>query len=144
MAIKIDGIQKWCYANLDLIEESLQKNNKALVLISGASASGKSFASEILRDFLKDKGLTSTIISTDSYNIGISGIIVGKVKTNAFNGNLKNSEQIIKQVKDIIIDSSFDEKFCEKNLIKIKKACKHLIDKKDMNIFFKQSNSRIC
>ena len=34
---------KWIFANTDLAEEQLEKSSKALIIIAGASSSGKSF-----------------------------------------------------------------------------------------------------
>ena len=35
--------EKWIYANIDLAEEKLENHSKVLIVIAGASSSGKSF-----------------------------------------------------------------------------------------------------
>jgi len=141
MAVKTKGIQEWCYANLDLIEESLEKNKKAVVFVSGASASGKSYSCDILKEFLDKKNIPSLVLSIDNYNRGISGIIVNKVNKNLFNNSLKNVELITKTVKNTIINTSFENKFCDVNLMKIKVSCKNLIPNSQMNAFLNGLNN---
>ena len=50
MAFEYHHLDKWSYANLDLIEELLETSQKAIVLIAGASSSGKSYAARALEN----------------------------------------------------------------------------------------------
>lgn len=125
----------WKYANLDIVDEILETNKKAIILISGASSSGKSYSAKQLQKLLEENGHNCVIISTDSYNKGISGIIVDKVNKNYFNNNLENIEEIKKIIKNIIINTDFSEKFCKNDLLKIKKQIKPLINKNKIDLF---------
>ena len=125
----------WKYANLDIVDEILETNKKAIILISGASSSGKSYSAKQLQKLLEENRHNCVIISTDSYNKGISGIIVDKVNKNYFNNNLENIEEIKKIIKNIIINTDFSEKFCKNDLLKIKKQIKPLINKNKIDLF---------
>ncbi|MGD9901042.1 MAG: hypothetical protein AB7S44_00705 [Spirochaetales bacterium] len=106
-----------------------------VVLVAGASSSGKSYASAELKEYLQKRGLNSAILSTDSYNVGVSGIIVNKVNANVFNGSLQNIDLIKANVKNIIKNKDFDKKFDTLSLMQIKASCKNLIAEKDMGSF---------
>ena len=56
MSFEYHHLDKFGYANLDLCEELLESEKKAIVLISGASSSGKSFSAEYLRELLERNG----------------------------------------------------------------------------------------
>ena len=45
---------KWIFANTDLAEEQLEKSSKALIIIAGASSSGKSFLAASLKKAFED------------------------------------------------------------------------------------------
>lgn len=135
MPYETHHIDRWCFANIDLIGECLEKNNKAVVLIAGASSSGKSHVSQLLISELEKHNLRSTIISLDQYNYGLSGIIPNKVNENYFDGKLKNIDLIRKRIKDIIYFVDFDKKYSSEILSKIKIALSDLIDEKDMEKF---------
>ncbi len=127
MSFTFHHLDKWGYANLDLIEESLQKNEKALVIIAGASSSGKSYASIFLKQLLEAHGYNIISMSLDQYDIGLSGIVPNKVNLNFFDNSLENMVEIRKRIKDIIYDIPFDKKYDAKALKKIKEAVKDLI-----------------
>lgn len=129
------SVSKWKFYNLDRVEEILEKNKKAVILISGASSSGKSYSAKILQQMLSDQNYNSVVLSTDSYNKGISGIITDKVNENYFKNNLKNIEKIKEIVKQCIYNTDFSEKFNNNDLKNIKNKIKNLIDKKEINIF---------
>ena len=127
MAEEICGINEWNYKNLDLIEECFEHYKKACVLIAGASSSGKSFIGEELKGFLEGRGYKCCVLSTDSYNKGISGIIADKVNANYFNSALPNMPKIRQKIKDVIITADFEDKFSPENLEKIRPQLEGLL-----------------
>lgn len=135
MQLNVNDIETWCYANLDRIEELLQNGQKAVILVAGASSSGKSFACKALKEILLQNNIKSYTLSTDDYGKGISGIITNKVNENCFENKLANVKEIIGIIKTVITDSDFTEKFSENNLQIIKEKCKDLISPIEMQVF---------
>lgn len=135
MKLTFHHLDKWGYANLDLVEEAIQEGGKALVIISGASSSGKSYAAKYLQDLLKENGHNVISMSLDQYDIGLSGIVPNKVNLNFFDGSLPNMEAIKKKIKDVIYDIDFDKKYDEKALEKIRVAVKGLVSEDKMDRF---------
>lgn len=135
MPFTFHHIDKWGYANLDLIEETLEKEEKALVIISGASSSGKSFAAKYLESLLKDNGYKTITMSLDQYDIGLSGIVPNKVNENFFDGKLPRMEEIKSRIKDVIYDIDFDKKYDENALKKIRVALKGIVEDSLMDKF---------
>ena len=133
----ITDITKWCYCNLDLIEENKENKNKSVVLVAGASSSGKSFVSHYLKQFLLKHGLKSLIISTDDYNKGIAKNVFQIVNKKYYNNRICNEQEIVENIKNIIKNTDFNEKFNKNNLILIKKAIKRYINV-DINKFLDQ------
>ncbi len=133
-------IDKWAYANLDMIEEALEKKQKAIVFIAGASSSGKSYLARYLHDVLRQNGHRSVIISLDQYNRGLSGIIPDKVKDNYFDGYIDHLDEIKSIIKDIIIDIPFDKKYDEKALSLIKEKISGYFSESDLNNFLRGLN----
>ena len=134
---ELKSVSRWKYFNVDRVDEILENHKKAVILLSGASSSGKSYSAKILQQTLLECGYNSVVISTDSYNKGISGIICDKVNLNYFKNKLENIEKIKEIVKKCIINTDFNEKFNKNDLIKIKKQINNLIDKKDLDLFLK-------
>lgn len=135
MSFEYHHMDKWAFANLDLIEESLEKQKKAVVLISGASSSGKSFAAKYLAALLERSNHHACTISLDKYNFGLSGIIPNKVNLNDFDGKIANIEEIERKIKNVIIDVPFESKYDKPVLPKIEEAIKGLLPEKDMKKF---------
>ena len=131
----LKSLNRWKFFNLDRIEEILETQNKAVILICGASSSGKSFAAEELRILLEEYNLKTTVISTDNYSKGISGIICDKVNKNYFNNSLKNIGKIKEIVKNCIINTDFSEKFNKNDLFLIKNKINKLIEKNSLDLF---------
>lgn len=121
-------ITEWLYSNLDLIEECKEKKLKPIILIGGASSSGKSYTSKLLKNFLQEKGYKPIVLSTDNYNKGIAENIFDIVNKKYYGNNLKNKKQVVKEIKKIIITSDFELKFCKNNLKQIKNKCKNMLD----------------
>ena len=134
---EIKDVSRWCYCNLDLIEENREHGNKSVVLIAGASSSGKSFMSNYFKQFLLSKGIRSVIISTDDYNKGIAKNVFEIVNKKYYNGEIKNEKKIIEIIKKITKNTNFNEKFDKNNLILIKKGIKNYINV-DMLMFLKR------
>ena len=122
------SMNEWLYANLDFVEECKEKGLKLICLIGGASSSGKSFLSNQLQSFLLSNNLKSIIISTDNYNNGIAKNIFDIVDKKYYNGTILNKDKIVKIIKNVIISSTFENKFCDENLQKIESLCKVLIN----------------
>ena len=118
---------EWLYSNLDLIEECREKGLKPIILIGGASSSGKSYTSKMLKNFLSDKGLRTIIISTDNYNKGLAENVFDIVNKKYYGGSIKNRPQITNEIKKIIINCDFDSKFDKDNLAIIKNTCRNLL-----------------
>ena len=119
---------EWLYSNLDLIEECKEKGLKPIILIGGASSSGKSYTSKMLKNFLSDKGLRTIIISTDNYNKGLAENVFDIVNKKYYGGSIKNRPQITNEIKKIIINCDFDSKFDKDNLAIIKNTCRNLLN----------------
>lgn len=134
---EITDITKWCYCNLDLIEENKEIGNKSIVLVAGASSSGKSFVSSYLKQFLTKKGIKSVIISTDDYNKGIAKNVFQIVDRKYYNNTINNEHEIVENIKNITKNTDFNEKLNKNNLILIKKAIKKYISV-DIDRFLKQ------
>ncbi|HIU70729.1 MAG TPA: hypothetical protein IAC60_03985 [Candidatus Enterosoma merdigallinarum] len=135
--IVVHHVDKWGYCNLDLVEEVLEKEKKAIVLIAGASSSGKSFCADYLATMLKHNGHHAVTISLDKYNVGLSGIIPNKVNANYFSGGLKDMKTIRKRIKDIIYDVPFDKKYAPEVLDRIADSLSDVIDPSCMPTFLK-------
>jgi uridine kinase len=128
---------KWVSANIDLIEECLEKHDKTVVIIAGASSSGKSYCSSLLAQFLKAKGHHPLSISLDSYNFGLSGIISNKVNLHYFNNSLKDIRKIASDIKSVITDIPFDKKYDEEALVKIEPVIAKYFNDEDKEKFLK-------
>ncbi len=135
MALTFHHLDKWAYANLDLVEESIQKGGKALVIISGASSSGKSYAAQYLKSLLEENGHHTISMSLDQYDIGLSGIVPNKANLNFFDNSLPNMDSIKEAIKKVIYDIDFDKKYDEDALKKIRIALNGLIEEDKMDRF---------
>lgn len=130
-------LDKFISANSDLIEESLETNRKAVVLMAGASSSGKSYASQALLSSLNKKGHKAIIISLDQYDFGLSGIIPNKVNLNTFNNSLTDIEEIRERIKDVIYYVPFDRKYSPDVISKLRLSLCDLLPKGDLERFLK-------
>ncbi len=135
MALSIHHLDKWCFANLDLAEEVLESSPKAVVIIAGASSSGKSFSAEALRRINENHGHKAVVISLDKYNFGLSSIIPNKVNENSFGGKIANIKEIAKKIKPILLKYPFAEKYSKKCLLEISKAIEPLLKESDLPRF---------
>ena len=126
---------KWIFANMDLAEEQLEKRPKALIIIAGASSSGKSFLANSLKKSFEGKGKRCLTFSLDQYNFGLSGIIPNKVNLNYFHSSLEKMPQIRERIKNVIINIPFDKKYDLDVLPKIKDAIKDLLPEDKLDIF---------
>ena len=64
----------WC----EQIERQIKQKGKKIVLVAGASSSGKSYSSQVLCDYLCKNGIRAKVYSTDNYYKGVSRIITEK------------------------------------------------------------------
>lgn len=102
------------------IERGLN-DNKNIVLIAGASASGKSYMAESLKKYLEGNGLRVAQFSSDMYYKGISRIITEKTFLHnvEFVSYIDKCTTICDKVKDIICEYEFPEKFSTSNQVRI-------------------------
>lgn len=135
MAKELHHIDKWGFANVDFGEEILEKNQKALILIAGASSSGKSYGAVFLKQMLEKMGHKACIISLDQYNGGLSRIIPNKVNLNYFNSSIKDMGRIYSKIKPIIENVDFSSKYDETRLSLIKDALKDDFNESDLDKF---------
>ena len=98
--------------------------NGDLILIAGASSSGKSYGAVFLKQMLEKMGHKACIISLDQYNGGLSRIIPNKVNLNYFNSSIKDMGRIYCKIKPIIENVDFSSKYDETRLSLIKDALK--------------------
>lgn len=103
------------------------KNN--IILIAGASSSGKSYMASKLQDYLESKGVRVAQFSSDMYYKGISRIITEKTFLHniEFLSYSNKCDEIGSAVRKIIQDSPFPEKFCEDNFIAISNYLKSVM-----------------
>ena len=104
---KYEDKQKWISEIKRLVEE---KKCKAL-LLSGASAAGKTFMSEEVAKVLTDECKKVFIFSTDNFYKGITRNILDKAEKNFYNGHIENKAEIIDIVRNHTIDLQFQEKY---------------------------------
>lgn len=135
MAKELHHIDKWGFANVDFGEEILEKNQKALILIAGASSSGKSYGAVFLKQMLEKMGHKACIISLDQYNVGLSRIIPNKVNLNYFDSSIKDMGRIYCKIKPIIENVDFSSKYDETRLSLIKDALKDDFNESDLDKF---------
>lgn len=129
--------EKWIYANIDLAEEKLENHSKVLIVIAGASSSGKSFLSSSLSHEFQRRGKRCMTFSLDQYNYGLSGIIPNKVNLNYFNSSITNIEEISKKIKEIILDIPFESKYDDAAIEKIRGALVNLLPQNQLEKFLK-------
>lgn len=137
MAFKFHHLDKWCFANIDLAEEALEKHKKAVIVIAGASSSGKSFSAEALEKIMKVHGHKATTISLDQYNFGLSMIIPRKVNEHFFKGSLTNIAEIGKAIKPILLRYEFQHKYNEDCLKQISEVLPRFLKEDDIPTFLK-------
>lgn len=135
MANSIHHLDKWCFANLDLAEEILESSSRAVIVIAGASSSGKSFSADALKRMSERHGHKAVIISLDQYNYGLSAIIPNKVNLNVFGGRIENIVEISKRIKPILLRFPFQEKYGKVCLDEIRKAIEPLLSLEDLDPF---------
>ena len=143
MSIRCHHLDKWSFMNLDLVEEILEKHAKAVVLVGGSTSSGKSFCAHHLRDFLNQRGHPSTILSTDSYNRGVTAIITDKVEENDFDGSLPDKETILSIATPIVRDTPFEDKFDKNCCRKIAEALKEQVPDEIIDRYIKGCSREI-
>lgn len=105
---------------------SKQKN---IVLIAGASASGKSYMAEHLKNYLQGEGLRVAQFSSDMYYKGIARIITEKTFLHnvEFISYLSKCPEISSAVKSVICNYDFPNKFCDENYVKINNYLKSVM-----------------
>lgn len=107
----------WC----EKIEQQIKQNGKKIVLVAGASSSGKSYSSQVLCDYLCKNGIRAKVYSADNYYKGVSRIITEKAlqKNAAYKMFEQKSEQVADIVRSIIGELPSQEKFTNENIQKL-------------------------
>lgn len=141
VTLRVGEPDKWVCANVDLIEENLERQPKAVVFIAGASSSGKSYCAKILQSVLKSRNKKAVILSLDSYNKGLSRIIPDKVNQNYFHNSISNIDVLSSRIRSIIESIPFEEKYNEKTLNKLEPVLSpYFENKKDLKLFLDALN----
>jgi len=96
-------------------------DKKRIVLIAGASSSGKGYTADALARYLEQKGLRPLVLSTDSYYKGVSrSIVENAIKNNNVLYNLKEHiPEFTKIVREVTEFAGYEGKTCEENMEKI-------------------------
>lgn len=131
---QVTELNKWLYECSDEVSEVLENHRMAIVLIAGASSSGKGFASKKLFKHLEEQGHSPLLLSTDDYYKGISKMMVDKVNKNLYGGNLHNIDEIVRRVRDITILVPFIQKFDDERIEKLHKSLNVILSKRDTSI----------
>lgn len=112
------SLEEWKQEMTERVLEKLETQNKAIVNISGASASGKGRAIEELEDTSKEQDKRVLTIGTDDFYKGIARMIMEKVLEK--NTEIESDpDEIYKATKDITVNKEFDQKFTDENIDKI-------------------------
>ena len=117
--------QIWC----NEVYKAIKNKDKKIVLVAGASSSGKSYSAEVLCNYHKQKAIKATVYSADNYYKGISKTIVEKTLQNFVEFDLYK-KQIISAVREVIEFSPFTEKFCDKNYKTLQEKLEKLLGDK--------------
>lgn len=100
-------------------EIKLDKEKK-IILLAGASSSGKSYTAQKLNEYLNNFAIKSFVFTADSYYKGISRIITQKVLLKEQFKKYANIENdITKAVRSVIEFVPFTDKFTDENFNKI-------------------------
>lgn len=140
MSFTYHHLDKWAYCNIDLVDEILETHPKALVLLSGASSSGKSYSAEILFQMLKRTSHHPLILSLDQYNVGLSKIIPRKANQHAFSGKIVNIDKLCDAIKPIVMKRDFASKYDEEGLEQICPIIRQFLNTDDANRFLVACN----
>lgn len=132
------NIQNW---NKKIKDEIVQNSNKRVILLSGASSSGKSYSANELCKYLNQNNIKAFAFSADNYYKGLSRIVVEKTfLTNPqFSKYQDKKTKITKLVRDVIEKYPFVEKFSEQNLQKLKVKLQPVMQN-DTDLFVKTIN----
>lgn len=102
---------------VDAVYNDAVPSKKRLILIAGASGSGKSHSAKQLVKGFNECGHRALHLEADMYYKGISRIIVQKALMSSpyFKDYVDRAEEIADKVRDIIKFSPFGEKMCKQN-----------------------------
>ncbi|MDD4110338.1 MAG: CYTH domain-containing protein [Clostridia bacterium] len=113
------NIQGTCFEHV--YNKVHEDKKKKIILVTGASSSGKGFLVESLKEELESKGKRVASFSADMYYKGIAPTIVEKalLKYPELESIKEKEKEITKIVRDITIESPFPQKFCDENVSKL-------------------------
>lgn len=114
---------QWLEAMGSKINRALSEKEKAIVNISGASASGKGEATEALAQQLRSEGKRVLVFSTDDFYKGISRMMCEGMSEELGNQHI-DTQQLADDLREIIGDSTFDEKLSEENIFAVNSLLK--------------------
>lgn len=125
--LKYFNMQGTCFEEIN--NRINQDKQKKIILVTGASSSGKGYFVDSLKKDLESKGKKIATISADMYYKGLARIIVEKafLKYPELVGIKEKEEKIKDIVRNIIIEASFPQKFCDENISKLQDNFKNII-----------------
>ncbi len=118
--------------------ESEVNNGKKLILIAGASSSGKSYNSEILAKHLS-KNNRVLLISADNYYKGVAKIAVEKAcQKESFDKYKKISDKLSDILKEISLNYPLQDKLTGNQIVLFKNAISQYINSDEQEGFIKE------
>ena len=112
-------LTEWKAEMLRKINEILTGQEKVVVSLAGASASGKGEASDQLKRELENEGKRILVISTDDFYRGIARMLVEKL-TGYIDISSINIGEFMDKIQVIISDKDFPDKFDSDTLDRVK------------------------
>lgn len=116
-------LEEWKSQLYLMIQKKLHRFNKAVVAVSGAPTSGKSEASEQLKDYLEKRGHKCLIIGMDNFYKGVAEMIIEKTKKDIKKLGI-DIDSFSFYIKLITRNNPFNEKLSSEVIIKIKNYLK--------------------
>lgn len=135
---KYFNMQRTCFEEIS--NRINQDKQKKVILITGASSSGKGYFADYLKKDLEKQGKKIATVSADMYYKGLTRIVVEKafLKYPELE-DIKDKEEKIKEiVRDVIIEASFPTKFCQENISKLQKELKNIIPQNKISLLIEK------
>lgn len=113
----------WLEAMTDRVKEVLANQERAVINLAGASASGKGEASNRLKERLENEGIEAVVFSTDNFYKGISRMIAQNIPEHLSldEASEVDLQELSDYIRSVIGDLPFDKKFSSENLAQIEK-----------------------
>lgn len=128
MAKQINNLDDWCKA----VFGEIKKNKKRIVLVAGASSSGKTVSSNKLAEYCNKNGIKAYVISADNYYKGLTENLTEKLFLKPEFAHLKDHiGDIVGDTRSVIEFFEYGKKFSAPNQRKIKKKLVEYISEED-------------